>query len=121
MSAELVHILQRVSVSHEPVTFNEDACIGCNLCLEACMMDVYGPNPVKGKPPLVLHPDECWYCGNCVRACPHRDKSAIEVDWPIKWRLRWKRKQTGEHYSVGMTNPPAPNTTPPVGGWEPKA
>lgn len=121
MSTELTHTIQRVSVSNEPIEFDENACSGCNMCLEACMMDVYGPNPIKGKPPIVLHPDECWYCGNCVRACQLREKGAIEIKWPIKWRLRWKRKETGEHFCVGMPNPLSPNTTPPVGGWDPKA
>jgi hypothetical protein len=36
-------------------------------------------------------------------------------------RVRWKRKATGEHYRVGMKNPPPPNNRPPVGGWKPKA
>jgi hypothetical protein len=29
-------------------------------------------------------------------------------------RVRWKRKDTGEHYRIGMPNPPPPNTRPMV-------
>jgi NAD-dependent dihydropyrimidine dehydrogenase PreA subunit len=100
-----------------PIEFDQEVCIGCNQCVEACMMDVLAPNAEKGKVPLVFHPDECWYCGSCVMECPCRDKDAIKVKWPIKTNLRWKRKDTGEHYRVGMANPPPPNLTPPVGGW----
>lgn len=102
-----------------PIVFNKEACIGCNRCVEACPMDVMAPNAEKGKPPRVLNPDDCWYCGSCVMECPCKDKEAITVKWPIKTDLRWKRKETGEHYRVGMANPPPPNLTPPVGGWEP--
>jgi hypothetical protein len=36
-------------------------------------------------------------------------------------RVRWKRKATGEHFRVGMKNPPPPNNMPPVGGWKPRS
>jgi hypothetical protein len=40
------------------------------------------------------------------------------VKWPIKTQPRWKRKETGEHFRVGMADPPPPNLTPPIGGWK---
>jgi ferredoxin len=80
-------------------------------------MDVLAPNSEKGGVPRVFHPDECWYCGSCVMECPRKDQDAIIVRWPIKTNLRWKRKETGEHVRVGIANPPAPNLTPPIGGW----
>ncbi|MCP4403147.1 MAG: hypothetical protein GY801_38305 [bacterium] len=46
--------------------------------------------------------------------CPLKDRYAIEVNWPMMQRVRWKDKNTGKHYRVGMPNPPAPNTKPPV-------
>jgi NAD-dependent dihydropyrimidine dehydrogenase PreA subunit len=103
--------------SHIPIERNAAVCIGCNSCVEACMHDVHVPNPEKGKPPLVFHPDDCWYCGCCVMECPLKEEGAIIIRWPIQSELRWKRKDTGELYRVGMANPPAPNMTPPVGGW----
>lgn len=103
---------------HIPIEYDQAVCINCNRCVEACMNDVLAPHDVKGGTPLVFHPDECWYCGSCVMECPNKDKEAIKVVWPVNLQLRWKRKATGEHYRVGMANPPAPNKTPPVGGWE---
>jgi NAD-dependent dihydropyrimidine dehydrogenase PreA subunit len=104
--------------SNIPIEFDEAVCIGCNRCVEACPMDVLAPNSEKGRAPLVFHPDDCWYCGSCVMECPCQIKDAIKVKWPIKTDLRWKRKETGEYYRVGMANPPPPNLTPPVSGWE---
>lgn len=98
----------------KPVVFNEEACIGCNTCVKVCMNDILIPNPEKGKPPIILFPDECWACGACVMECPKKEEGAIEVNWPLMRRVRWKRKDTGEHFRVGMPNPPAPNKRPPV-------
>jgi NAD-dependent dihydropyrimidine dehydrogenase PreA subunit len=123
MSNNEVYIVQRVDPVNEPIVFDEKICNGCNTCVEACMMDVLAPNPEEGKPPIVLHPDECWFGGCCVKECPLRDKGAINMKWPMKTKiqLRWKRKETGEHFRLGMLNPPPPNTRPPVGGWDAKA
>ena len=118
MEEEKACIGQRVIPSNEPIEFDENVCIGCNKCIEACMNDVFLPHPEKGKPPAVMHPDECWYCGCCVMECPLLDKEAIKVKWPIKTQLRWKRKETGEHCRVGMADPPPPHLTPPIGGWK---
>ncbi|MEM1556555.1 MAG: hypothetical protein QXR84_04895 [Candidatus Bathyarchaeia archaeon] len=42
------------------------------------------------------------------------------MKWPISSELvRWKRKETGEHFRVEMPNPPPPNLRPPVSGWHP--
>jgi len=81
-----------------PVTFNSDICNGCNKCVETCQMDVLIPNPVKGKPPIVLYPDECWYGGCCVAICPHQH--AIKLHHPLQQQVRFKRKATGEHFRI---------------------
>ena len=70
----------------------------------------------KGKPPIILYPDECWYDGVCVQNCPHWQKGAITLNHPLSQRVRWKRKATGEDFRIGMPNPPPPNNTPP-GRW----
>jgi len=98
---------------NKPVIFHEAVCNGCNICVETCVMDVFLPNPEKGKPPIVAYPDECWYCGGCLMDCPKGD-AAMEVRYPLIHNARWKDKQTGEHYRLGMPNPPAPNLRPPV-------
>jgi thioredoxin reductase/NAD-dependent dihydropyrimidine dehydrogenase PreA subunit len=64
-------------------------------------------------PPLVLFPDDCWFCGTCVEECPA--PGAIRMEHPLNQRVGWKRKDTGELFRVGMKNPPPPNTRPPVG------
>ena len=39
-----------------PVNFNAEICNGCNKCIEVCQVDLFIPNPDKGKPPIVLFP-----------------------------------------------------------------
>jgi NAD-dependent dihydropyrimidine dehydrogenase PreA subunit len=103
--------------THIPVEYNPAVCTGCNSCVDACQNDVLAPNAVEGRNPIVLFPDECWYCGSCIMECPEKDKEAIKVIYPTSVNLQWKRKATGELFRVGMANLPAPNMTPPVGGW----
>jgi len=94
------------------VAFDADVCIGCNRCVEICRSDVLMPNPEKAKPPIVLYPDECWYCGTCVLECPC--PGAITMLHPLNQSISviWKRKATGERFRLGMRNPPPPNTKP---------
>lgn len=97
---------------NQAITFNEELCNGCNKCIDFCRTDVLHPNPVPGKPPIVLYPDECWFAGCCVGACPI--PGACQLNPPLQQRVAWKRKDTGEFYRVGMKNPPPPNPKPPV-------
>ena len=81
---------------HTPVIFEESACNGCNICLEVCPMDIFGPNPEANKPPLVLHGDECRYCGACWMRCPHRKNNALRIVVPPSMRvsiLRGERRE----------------------------
>lgn len=121
MSEEKAYMLPNLITPNKPVEFNEEVCNGCNKCVDICMMDVLVPNPDKGKPPIVLYPDECWHGGCCLKECPLRDEGALKVNVPLMSRMRWKRKETGEHFRLGMPNPPLPNTRPPVGGWDARA
>jgi NAD-dependent dihydropyrimidine dehydrogenase PreA subunit len=63
-------------------------------------------------PPIVLYPDECWFCGTCVEECPA--PGAIRMEHPLNQRVGWKRKDTGQLFRVGMNNPPPPYTVPPM-------
>lgn len=69
-----------VSCSANPISFDEDKCLGCNSCANVCQVDIMIPNEVTGKPPIVLYPGECYYCGSCVMACNH---DAIKLRHPL--------------------------------------
>jgi len=53
---------------------------------------------VKGKPPIILHPEECWYCGCCATDCP--TPGAMEFNWPLPLKPRWRNKETGEVHQL---------------------
>ena len=114
MAESKVYAIHHLVTPNKPVIFDDNVCNGCNRCVEVCMSDVFMPNPEKGKPPIILYPDECFYGGCCVKDCPLRDKGAIRLNWPLMQRVRWKSKETGEYFRVGMLNPPSPNTRPPA-------
>lgn len=98
MIKEKVYATPNIVTPNKPVIFDPDICNGCNICVETCQMDVFIPNPEKGKPPIILYPDECWYGGCCVVHCPN--PGAIKLNHPLMQRVRWKRKATGEHFRV---------------------
>ncbi len=62
------------------------------------IMDVFIPNPEEGRCPIILHPEECWYCGTCVNDCPR--PGAVKFNWPLQQRGYWKRKETGQIFRV---------------------
>lgn len=97
------------------IDFEPATCNGCNRCVEICRSDVLMPSPEKGKPPIVLYPDECWYCGTCVLEC--RRPGAITLLHPLNQSVSviWKRVTTGEVFRLGMLNPPPSNARPPAG------
>jgi NAD-dependent dihydropyrimidine dehydrogenase PreA subunit len=110
---------KKASMVPNPVTpgqviiIDPNLCNGCNTCVDVCRSDVLVPNPKKGKPPIVLYPEECWFGGCCMVHCPV--PGAIRMEHPLNQRVGWKRKETGEYFRIGMKNPPPPNTRPPVG------
>ncbi len=115
MKNEKVYMIPNPPMPNNPIEFDEHICNGCNQCADICRNDVMMPNPEKGKPPLVLYTDECWYCGCCVMEC--KRPGAIRLVLPLNQSLpvAWKRKATGEIFRLGMKNPPPPNTRPPSG------
>ena len=100
MTESKVYAVPNLVTPNKPIVFNEDACNGCNRCVEVCLSDVFMPNPEKGKPPILIYPDECYFGGACVMECPMKDKGAIKLQYPLMQRVRWKRKETGEHFRV---------------------
>ena len=77
------------------VEINAAACTGCNTCVDICIMDILAPNPEKGKPPIVVYPEECWFDGCCVDMCPQRNKGAIRVHTPLPMRVSALRGARG--------------------------
>ena len=55
---------------NECVEINPELCIGCNSCVDVCRSDLLIPNHERGKPPYVMYPDECWFCGCCASTEP---------------------------------------------------
>ena len=66
--------------SARPITIDADKCIGCNRCANICQTDIMMPHAEKGKPPVIMYPGECWYCGCCVMSCP---TGAIHLSHPL--------------------------------------
>jgi NAD-dependent dihydropyrimidine dehydrogenase PreA subunit len=115
MNKNKIYMVPNPPTPNIPIIFDEKHCNGCNRCVEICRNDVLMPNPVKGKSPIVLYNDECWYCGCCVQECSRQ--GAIRLVHPLNQSVvvAWKRKQTGETFRLGMSNPPPPNLKPPSG------
>jgi NAD-dependent dihydropyrimidine dehydrogenase PreA subunit len=98
MAQEKVYASPNRVTPSSPLVFNDKVCNGCNRCVEVCLMDVFIPNPEKGRPPIMVYPDECWYDGCCVMECPR--PGAIKMNHPLMQRVRFKRKATDEHFRV---------------------
>jgi len=95
-------VIEKKAVAHSqgtdmpPLVFDVDLCIGCNICVHICQVDILVPNPEEGAPPIVLYPGECWYDGSCVSACPI--PGAITLTAMAGKRVRFKRKDSGEEF-----------------------
>ena len=109
---EKISMIPNPFTPNQSVLFNSEICNGCNVCVDQCRTDVLMPHPNKGEPPILLYPDECWFCGCCVEDCPR--PGAIKMEHPLNQKVGWKRKDTGEYFRIGMRNPPAPNLRPPI-------
>ncbi|NLK63750.1 MAG: 4Fe-4S binding protein [Tissierellia bacterium] len=57
------------------VTFNDDACKGCELCVAVCPVKIIELNKekinIKGYSPAhVIDQEKCIACANCAIMCP---------------------------------------------------
>ena len=112
--AEKVYMVQNPTGPTQAVSIDPEKCISCNSCADICRTQTIMPNPVRGKTPVVVYSDECWYCGCCVEACP---RGALEMHLPITQRIFFKRKATGEVFRIGQKNPPPKSYFKPPIGW----
>jgi len=65
--SEKVYMVPNPPTPNKAVVFDPVFCTACNSCTDVCPTDVLMPNPEGGKPPIVLYPEECWYCGGLRR------------------------------------------------------
>ncbi len=93
----------------QSISIDPEFCIACNQCADTCRNSVMVHNPEKDQPPVVMYPDECWFCGCCTINCP---TGAIKMIHPINQKIAFKRKATGEIFRVGQNNGPKANTKP---------
>jgi NADPH-dependent glutamate synthase beta subunit-like oxidoreductase/coenzyme F420-reducing hydrogenase delta subunit len=72
-------------------TVDEERCIGCGTCVEACPLDIPSVDP-DGRLNLDLF--ECQACGTCVAECPVQ---AIDARfYPHRWVVAEVQKVVGE-------------------------
>ncbi len=51
------------------IKVDEDACVGCQLCVDECPTDVFEFDEAKSIP-VVKHEKECFGCFSCSEICP---------------------------------------------------
>jgi adenylylsulfate reductase subunit B len=65
-----------------PPVIDEELCIQCGECAEACQSDVFF-GAESGKTPQVTYPEECWHCNACVLACPVGKAVTLRIPLPM--------------------------------------
>lgn len=110
-----VYMIPNPPTPNRAIDFDQEVCNGCNRCVAICRSDLLMPNPEKGKPPIVLYPDECWHCGVCVLECGRPGAIALVHPLNQSVSVAWKRASIGAEGRLGMRDPPPPNTRPPSG------
>lgn len=51
--------------------YNINNCIGCQMCVNICPMDVFRFN-AEEKKSVIAYPENCQSCGQCFVHCPGR-------------------------------------------------
>lgn len=67
------------------LSFDEDHCKGCGLCVEACplnllALDTTRVNKIGYTPAMIVKPNDCVACLNCALMCPDSVISIFKVE-----------------------------------------
>ncbi len=81
------------STQFTAVEIDPKVCNGCNTCVDICVMDVFAASDERGKPPIVMYPEECWLEGCCVEMCPRKEKGAIRINIPPAMKVPVLRRK----------------------------
>jgi len=57
------------------IKIDKDGCTGCQVCFEACFVDVFRWDGAEDRP-IVAYPEDCVECNKCELDCPEH---VIEV------------------------------------------
>lgn len=75
--------------------WDEEVCIGCRICSEACQEGAIESDAETGKP--IYDPEKCLYCGDCMRACPTDSWKEKIKGWMVRVGGRHGRHPIGGH------------------------
>lgn len=76
--------------------WDEETCIGCRVCSKACREGAIESDAETGRP--VYNPEQCLYCGDCIRSCPTDSWREKVKGWMVRVGGRH-----GRHPIVGHT------------------
>ncbi|MCK4245405.1 MAG: 4Fe-4S binding protein [Candidatus Omnitrophica bacterium] len=62
-------------MAEKKVKLNEEECVGCGVCVDACEKDVLEMTDDVVK---IVHQEKCDGCNSCVEACPNEALSVSE-------------------------------------------
>lgn len=84
------------------IIVREEECKGCELCVDACPVDVLVMSPKLNK--MGYHPssyigDGCTGCGICFYTCPEPGALTVFKRWDQM--TEDERQEAGKHLSVG--------------------
>lgn len=68
-------VIKEERMAKGKVTFKQDICKGCGLCVSVCpvnilAMDEKAINRKGYHPATVVEPEKCIGCANCATMCP---------------------------------------------------